>query len=151
MMLSVILPSMPMILLYSKFDQASDLWQQLELASELEPDLHDAVDWSKKWLVDFNAGKSQLVSFEWSNNNSSIDVKMDGSVLDEKSYFKMLGLTFSSKLDWGAYIISIAKTASKKIGALICSMKFLSSEVACNSMPCSGCSALDGVNSNLKK
>ena len=42
----------------------------------------------------------------------------------------MLGLTLSSKLDWGSYIISIAKTASKKIGALIRSMKFLSPEVA---------------------
>ena len=41
-----------------------------------------------------------------------------------------LGLTFSSKLDWDPYIISIAKTASKKIGALICSMKFLSPKVA---------------------
>ena len=48
----------------------------------------------------------------------SIDVKMDGFVLEEKC-FKMLGLTFSSKLDWGSCIISIAKTASKKIGALI--------------------------------
>ena len=55
---------------------------------------------------------------------------MDGSVLEEKSPFKMLGLTFSSKLDWGSYIISIAKTASKKIGALIRSMKFLSPEAA---------------------
>ena len=55
---------------------------------------------------------------------------MDGSVLEEKSSFQMLGLTFSSKLDWGSYIISIAKTASKKIGALIRSMKFLSPEVA---------------------
>ena len=34
------------------------------------------------------------------------------------------------KLDWGSYIISIAKTASKKIGAFIRSMKFLSPEVA---------------------
>ena len=42
----------------------------------------------------------------------------------------MLGLTFSSKLDWGSYIISIAKTASKKTGALIRSMKFISPEVA---------------------
>ena len=42
----------------------------------------------------------------------------------------MLGLTFSSKLEWGSYIITIAKTASKKIGALIGSMKFLSPEVA---------------------
>ena len=54
---------------------------------------------------------------------------MDGSVLEEKSSFKMLGLTFCSKLDWGSYIISIAKTASKKIGALIRSMKFLPPEV----------------------
>ena len=50
--------------------------------------------------------------------------------LEEKSSFKMLGLTLSSKLDWGSYIISIAKTASKKIGVLIRSMKFLSPEVA---------------------
>ena len=30
--------------LYSNCDQASDLWQQLELASELEPDLRDTED-----------------------------------------------------------------------------------------------------------
>ena len=57
------------ITLYSKCDQASDLWQQLELASELESDLRDIVDWDRKWLVDFNG---------------AIDVKMDGSVLEEK-------------------------------------------------------------------
>ena len=55
---------------------------------------------------------------------------MDGSFLEEKSSFKMLELTFSSKLDWGSNIIFISKTASKKIGALICSMTFLSPEVA---------------------
>ena len=55
---------------------------------------------------------------------------MDGSVLEEKSFFEMQRLTFFSKLDWGSYIISIAKTASKKFGALIRSMKFLSPEVA---------------------
>ena len=101
--------------LYFMCDQASVLWQQLELASELESDLHDTVDWGKKWLVDFNAGKTQLVLFDRSNNNGSIDVKMDGSVLEEKSFFRMLGLTSFSKLDWGSYIISVAKTASKKI------------------------------------
>ena len=55
--------------LYSKCDQASDLWQQLKLASELESDLRDTVAWRKKSLVDFNAGKTQLVSFHLSNNN----------------------------------------------------------------------------------
>ena len=100
------------------------------MASELKSDLRDTVDWGRKWLVDFNAGKTQLVLFDRSKNTGAIDVKMDGSVLDEKSSYKMLGLTFFSKLDWGFYIISIAKTASKKIGALIRSMKFLSPEVA---------------------
>ena len=52
------------------------------------------------------------------------------STLKEKLCFKMLGLIFSSKLDWGSYIISIAKTVSKKIGVLIRSIKFLSHEVA---------------------
>ena len=33
-------------------------------------------------------------------------------------------------MDWGYYIISVAKTAPKKIGALIRSMKFFSPEVA---------------------
>ena len=101
--------------LYSKCDQTSDLWQQLELASELESDLRDTLDWGRKWLVNFNAGKTQLVRFDQSKNTGAIDVKMDGSVLEQKISFKMLGLTFSSKLDWGSYIVSIAKTGSKKI------------------------------------
>ena len=80
-------------------------------------------------FVDFNAGKTQLVSFGQSNNTAAIDVKMDGSVLEEKSSFKMLGFSFSRKLGWGSYIVPIAKSASKKIGALTLSMKFLSPEV----------------------
>ena len=82
-MLSVILLSMLMILL-SKYNWACDLWQQLQLASELESDLQDTVDWGKKWLVDFNVEKTQLVLFDWSNNNGLIDVKVDGSALEEK-------------------------------------------------------------------
>ena len=61
------------------------------------------MDWGRKWLVDFSAGKTRLISFDWSNNW----MKMDGSVIEKKWSFKMLGLTFSSKLDWGFYIISI--------------------------------------------
>ena len=70
--------------LYSKCYQASDMWQQLELASELESDLQDTVDWGRKWLVDFNTGKTQLVLFDWSNNTGAANVKTDGSVLEEK-------------------------------------------------------------------
>ena len=64
------------------------------------------MNWGKKWLVDFN---------DRSNNNGAVGVKMDGCFLEEKSSFKMLGLTLFSKFEWGSYIISIAKTASMKI------------------------------------
>ena len=54
----------------------------------------------RKWLVDFNAGEAQIVPFDCSNKTGAIDVKMDGPVFEEKSSFKLLGLTISSKLDW---------------------------------------------------
>ena len=88
------------------------------------------MDWAKKWLLDFSAGKTQLVSFDRSNNTGSIDVKMDGSVLEEISYFQMLELIFSSKLDCGSYIIAFFKTASRKIWALVRSMKIFPPEIA---------------------
>ena len=47
--------------LYSKCDQAFNLLQQLELAYELKSDIRGTVDWGRKWLVGFNAGKIQLV------------------------------------------------------------------------------------------
>ena len=111
--------------LYSKFNQVSDLWQQLELASELESDLEsdlwDTVCRRRRWLIDFNPGKMKLVLFDRSTNTGATDVKY-GWVCS--------WLTFSSKLDLASYIIYIDETASKKIEALICSMKFLSPEVS---------------------
>ena len=43
--------------------------------------------WGRKWLVDFNAGKTQLVSFDWSNNTGAIDVKMNGFDLEEITFY----------------------------------------------------------------
>ena len=71
--------------------------------------------WGKEWLVNFSAEKTQLVLFDWSNNTSSIDVKMDGSVLEEKSSFKILGLTFSSKLDLDSNISLLLKLLPRKL------------------------------------
>ena len=81
------------------------------MSSELEFDLRETVAWGRKWLVDFNAGKSQLVSFDKSNNTGPNDVKKSEFVLEEKSSFKMLGLTFSSKLDWVSYVFSVGITS----------------------------------------
>ena len=67
--------------------------------------------------------------FDQSNNNVSIDVKMDGSVLEKKNHL-LRCWDWPSLLNWIGILISIAKTASKKIGALIHSMKFLSPDLA---------------------
>ena len=88
------------------------------------------MDWGRKWLVDFNNGKTQLVSFDCSNNTGAIDMEMNGDVLEENLSFKMLGLTFSYKLDWALTLSLLLKLPPKKIGALIRSMKFHSHEVA---------------------
>ena len=64
------------------------------------------MDLDKKRLVDFNTGKTQLVLFDQSSNTGS-EVKMDGSVLEEKSSYKMLQFTFSFKLDLGLLTLSL--------------------------------------------
>ena len=71
---------------YFDCDQASDLCWLLNLSLTYER------------LVGFSAGKSQHVLFDHSNKSGAIDVKMDRSVIEEKSSFKMLGLLFFSKL-----------------------------------------------------
>ena len=126
MILSVILLSMLIILL-----SILSVIRHLICGNNLNWLLNLNLIYETLWigLADFNAGKTQVVSFDQSNNNGSRMWKWMGLFLRKKSSFKMLGLSFASKLDWGSYIISVAKTASKKIGALIHSMKFVSPEV----------------------
>ena len=98
MVLSVILLSMLMILL-----SILSVIRHLICGNTLNWLLNlnlisDTVDWSRKCLVDFNAEKTQLVSFDRSYNTGIIDVNMDGSAPEEKLYFKVLALIFSSNL-----------------------------------------------------
>ena len=83
-------------------------------------------------VILFSGRKTQLVSIERLNNCGAIDVKMLMSIVDVKSSFKMLGVPFSRKSNWDAYIVDIVKTTSKKIEALTSTVKFLSSEAALN-------------------
>ena len=59
------------------------------------------MDRAKKWLVDFSAAKTQVVSFDRSNSNNSIDMEMDGSVPEEKSSFNMLGVDRFFEIELG--------------------------------------------------
>ena len=74
------------------------LWTWILYTKKLEID--------GNWFFDFNAGKIQFL-FDQSNNTGGNDVKIDGSVYEGKSSFKMFGLSFSSKLDWGCYMLKL--------------------------------------------
>ena len=77
--------------------------------------IFDTVAQGRKWLVDFNAGKTQLVLLDWCDNNGSNDAKMDGSVFEEKSSFMMLVLT--SFLGWirALTLLLLLKLPSRKL------------------------------------
>lgn len=66
--------------------------------------------------------KTLLVRFDWPTNCDSVDVEMDGFVLEKKSALKMLDLSFTLKLNLGSFPVSIAKTTTRKVDVLIHSM-----------------------------
>ena len=85
MMLSVILLS---IWYYFFLKMWSENWSVAAINWLLNLNLiYETLYWVRKWLVDFSAGKAQLVSFDQCKNTGAIDVKTDGSVLEEKSFF----------------------------------------------------------------
>ena len=88
--------------LNSKCDQASDLWQQLELAPELESDLRDTVDWVRKWLVGFNAGKIQPVLFDRSIDAMLLMWKWMGLFLRKNNLLRCWG--WPSLLNWIGFL-----------------------------------------------
>ena len=98
------------------------------MASELESDLWDIVEWGRKWLIDFNLGKTQLISLTRLMKLVLLMWKWMGLFLRENHLLRCW-VAFLFRIVWGSYIISSAKSASKKIGALIRSMKFLSPEI----------------------
>ena len=74
-----------------------------------------------------------ILLFYWSINTDANNIKMDGSVFEEKPSFEILGLSSTFEPDqeyWCSYKISTALTAFKITRALICYVKFFSAEAA---------------------
>ena len=113
---------------YSKCDQATDLRQQLEVASKLESNL---VHWGRKlffcllvcfcfFVFSFSMLEKLNVFPPLTNLITSVSLMLKWMGLylkknEEKPLFKILGHSFSFKLGWGFYIASITKFVFKKI------------------------------------
>ena len=101
--------------LYSKCYQASDLWQQLEMATELESDLWDIMNWGRKQLVDFNTGKTQIILFELSNDTGCYWYEDEWVCPGGKIIFNKLTLSFSSKFDLTVKLCLLLKLPTRKL------------------------------------
>ena len=98
------------------------------------------MDWGKKWLVGFNAGKAQLVSFHQSNNTGSIDSLIKRVLQENWSLNSFHEVYFSSGCS-----LSLQVYHTLMYGKLLSRLGWC---VIFFSMPCSDCSALHGVNPN---
>ena len=89
---------------------------------ELESDLQG---WNMKWLVDINAGKNQILLFEYYYHWWRIEE----SVCEESHLLRWRDYLFL--LNWirALALVLLLKLPPRKIGALIHSMKFFSLEV----------------------
>ena len=111
----------------------SSIWSvaTLDLASELESDLQNTVDWGREWLVNFIAGKTQLVLFDWFNSNGAIHMEMDGSFLEEKYLLRCWG--WCSLLNWiEAFTLSLLlKLSPRKLEPWFVRWSFFLLRVLC--------------------
>ena len=110
-MLSVMLLSMLMILL-STLDMIRHLICGNNLNWLLNLILiYETLGWGSKWLVNFNARKTHLVSFDRLTTLLLLMWKWTGLFLKKNHPLRCWGWL----LDRGSYMISIAKTVSKKL------------------------------------
>ena len=65
-------------------------------------------------LPHINTEKSEVALFDQPSNSIAIDARMDRFILEENLCFKVLWLSFPSKLDWCSYIGSFAKQQSPR-------------------------------------
>jgi hypothetical protein len=91
-------------------------------------DLAQIVNWGIINLVNFNCSKTQAIVISRRKDTDHFPLlKMDGSVLQIKSTFNILGVTVTDSLCWSSHIKSICRAASRRLGILFRAKKLFSS------------------------
>ena len=98
---------------YSKYNHVFDMKKKRKLASEPNYDLLDTAYWNRKVIAVFGDRKNKLDFFDCSNKSGFLELNMDGFFLKEKSPFKIVKVSLSSKLDRGSYIMFVVETTFK--------------------------------------
>ena len=110
------------------------MWQQLKLASELKSDLQDTVDWGMKWLVDFKAGKTQLVLFDQSNITGGIMLKWLGLLFSKNHLLRSRSCRSLLNLIGALTLSQLVKLPPKKLESWFVLWSFFLQRLLCISI-----------------
>ena len=95
----------------------------LDLTS-LQLDVDSLVEWSNKWLMNFNEEKCKFMAIN--NKHFNIDITMNGKPLKSTDNERDLGIVLCSNLKWDHQATLAANTASTVLWQLSKAFKFLS-------------------------
>jgi hypothetical protein len=98
------------------------------LIADSENDLQEMLNvlyrWSKKWLLDINYTKSNILHVRRKNKErSQFKFKIGEQFLSYKDVYKYLGVTFSEFHDFSDNCSQLAESANRALGALISKYK----------------------------
>ena len=95
-----------------------DIKSRKATAESLNADLQEIEAWANKWMVKFNAKKTQLPHIR---RKASADVSVINfcfETFNQADFIKLVGIKISMNLDWSTHVESIAKTAGRSLGVL---------------------------------
>ena len=89
--------------------------EQIQTATNsLNLNLNNVSNWANQWLVTFNASKTKTMLLTNKNVNHP-DLIFDGTVLENVTTHKHLGLNFSANLKWSLHIDKMLESASRML------------------------------------
>ena len=86
----------------------------------LQNALDNVIQWCRKWQVQMNAGKSQVVMFSKcpTHRNEDVNLKMFGQTIPTGNEATYLGVIFDSRLTWEHHINNISQRAYGRLNIL---------------------------------
>ena len=88
------------------------------LGHDLQSDLHKIESWSNLWKLKLSVPKTKAMVFTKKREVKEIHLELYKTKIENVRSFKFLGITFDSRLNWGAHIDNIAQRCNKKINLL---------------------------------
>ena len=86
--------------------------------NKLNGDLSTLSQWAKRWLVTFNAVKTELVIFSKKRIVNKPNLVLDNTPINHVNIHKHLGILLSGHLDWHTHISEIVAKANKVLNIL---------------------------------